>query len=145
MLQKLNLLSLLLVSAFLCLTSCKKTAIEEDLNPVDKTEITTQDPQFRAPTGGGNYTCYTAHLSLDTDCDFVFETGWNEETYTWSCCWQKVQEMAYQADLNGWCYRYEAETQCSTYACDNIGQACNVGPGGGDGPGDDGGAGPEPL
>ncbi len=95
------------------LVSCQKEAIE-DLSQIETTEWSdTESPELRVPDNGTT-TCYTASLSLDKDCDGVFETGWNQATASYGGCTQLLLDMIETALDNGWCYRV-ARPNCGIY------------------------------
>ncbi len=123
----------MLACTMLFMVSCTKTTTDE-LEVLDQTTKTIKQaeadkayalqnqayvdqPQFRDRPSDGDATCYTANLDID-NCNGQNGVGWNEETYSLACCWDKVIEMIVLAENNGWCYSYDPTTQCSSYSCD---------------------------
>lgn len=71
------------------------------------------------PTNPGpvqqTYTCYQASIILDYDCDGTGDVGWNEGVSSFNGCLNRVAEMALEAQRNGYCYRYNATPNCTSY------------------------------
>ncbi len=95
------------------LVSCQKEAME-DLSQVDQTELNDAvSPELRRPDNGTTV-CYTASVSLDKDCDGVFETGWNQATASAGGCANLLLVMEASAQANGWCYNIPSPN-CGIY------------------------------
>ncbi len=95
------------------LVSCQKEAME-DLSQIDQTELKdAESPELRVPDNGTT-TCYTASVSLDKDCNGVFETGWNQATASYGGCTNLLSDMIATAVANGWCYKV-ASPNCGIY------------------------------
>jgi len=100
-----------------------KTSLIEKVNAQKEKQLEAMNdpdsPLYRGPITG-NSTCYNAGISVDKDCDSEYELGWNEETFSWGACWDRLVIMGIIATQNGWCWRLP-DNNCQSYTCEGPG------------------------